>query len=86
VAVDAVRLTRRIMAQDALARYHPQEFKPGPNYQTDTELAQGAGDVASTIFHPVGTARMGADDRSVVDPELRVRGVEGLRGDMREFG
>ena len=79
VAVDAIRLTRRIMAQDPLARYQPEEFKPGPDYQSDTELAQGAGDVASTIFHPVGTARMGSDPGSVVDPDLRVRGVQGLR-------
>ncbi|MDD7973184.1 GMC family oxidoreductase [Roseinatronobacter alkalisoli] len=79
VAARAIRLTRRIMEQAPLARYHPQEFRPGPDYQTDAELARGAGDIASTIFHPTGTARMGSDDRAVLDPRLRVRGIGGLR-------
>ena len=78
-AARAIRLTRKIMAQSPMAKYAPEEFKPGPWFQTDLELAQGAGEIASTIFHPVGTARMGADEASVVDPELRVRGVDGLR-------
>ena len=78
-AARAIRLTRRIMAQQPLAKYRPEEFKPGPDYQTDEELAHAAGLVGSTIFHPVGTARMGADEGAVVDPRLRVRGVEGLR-------
>ena len=78
-AARAIRLTRRIMAQSPLAKFQPEEFKPGPSFATDEELAVGAGQVASTIFHPVGTARMGTDDLSVVDPELRVRGVDGLR-------
>ena len=78
-AARAIRLTRKIMAQSPMAKYAPEEFKPGPSFQTDLELAQGAGEIASTIFHPVGTARMGADEASVVDPELRVRGVDGLR-------
>lgn len=76
---DAIRQTRQIMAQDALKPYTPEEFKPGPQYQTDAELAEGAGNIASTIFHPVGTARMGTDARAVVDPALRVRGIDGLR-------
>ena len=59
VAADSVRLTRRIVAQPALAKYKPDEFKPGPGYMTDDELARGAGDIASTIFHPVGTCKMG---------------------------
>jgi len=79
VAAKAIRLTRDIMGQSPLAQYQPQEFKPGPQYQTDQELIQGAGEIASTIFHPVGTARMGTDQNAVVDPELRVRGVQGLR-------
>ncbi|SFC69646.1 GMC family oxidoreductase [Tropicimonas isoalkanivorans] len=79
VAARAIRLTRRIMEQAPMAQYDPEEFKPGPQYQTDAELALGAGRIASTIFHPVGTARMGTDPEAVVDAELRVRGLEGLR-------
>jgi choline dehydrogenase len=81
VAADSLRVTRRIVAQPALAKYQPEEFKPGVQFQTDEELARLAGDIASTIFHPVGTTRMGrADDpMAVVDSHLRVRGVAGLR-------
>ena len=81
VAADSLRVTRRIVAQPALAKYRPEEFKPGVRYQSDEELARLAGDIASTIFHPVGTTRMGrADDpMAVVDSQLRVRGVAGLR-------
>jgi len=81
VAADSLRVTRRIVAQPALSKYRPEEFKPGPQYQSDEELARLAGDIASTIFHPVGTTRMGrADDpMAVVDSRLRVRGVAGLR-------
>lgn len=81
VAADSLRVTRRIVAQPALAKYRPEEFKPGPQYQSDEELARLAGDIASTIFHPVGTTKMGrADDpMAVVDSHLRVRGVAGLR-------
>lgn len=79
VAARAIRLTRQIMAQAPLARYRPEEFRPGPELQTDAELAKGAGDIASTIFHPVGTARMGTDPHAVVDARLRVNGVDGLR-------
>ncbi len=81
VAADSLRVTRRIVAQPALSKYQPEEFKPGPQYQSDEELARMAGDIASTIFHPVGTTQMGrADDASaVVDSHLRVRGVAGLR-------
>jgi choline dehydrogenase len=79
VAADSIRLTRRIVAQAPLAGFHPEEFKPGLQIESDAELASAAGDIATTIFHPVGTARMGADEGSVVDPELRVRGVMGLR-------
>ncbi len=79
VAADAIRLTRRIARQPALARYKAEEFKPGPAIASDEELAKAAGDIATTIFHPVGTARMGVDGNAVVDPRLRVRGLEGLR-------
>ena len=74
VAADSLRLTRRIVAQPALARYRPEEFKPGPQYQSDEELARLAGDIATTIFHPVGTTRMGRaeDPMAVVDSQLRL--------------
>ena len=81
VAADSLRVTRRIVAQPALAQYQPQEHKPGVQFQSDEELARLAGDIASTIFHPVGTTKMGhADDPlAVVDSHLRVLGVAGLR-------
>jgi choline dehydrogenase len=81
VAAESLRVVRQIAAMPALARYQPQEDRPGLQYQSDDELARRAGDIATTIFHPVGTARMGrADDpEAVTDPELRVRGVQGLR-------
>ncbi|WP_061937012.1 GMC family oxidoreductase [Aureimonas sp. AU22] len=79
VAADAIRLTRRIVAQAALKPYRPEEFKPGPAFQTEDELREAAGAIGTTIFHPVGTCRMGADPESVVDPRLRVRGVANLR-------
>jgi choline dehydrogenase len=69
------------MAQDAMKAFAPEEFKPGVQYQTDEELAKLAGDIASTIFHPVGTTRMGREDdpMAVVNARLQVRGVAGLR-------
>ncbi len=79
VAADAIRLTRNIVSQPALARYQPQEFRPGPETQSDEDLARAAGDIGTTIFHPVGTCRMGSDDAAVVDPELRLAGLDGLR-------
>jgi choline dehydrogenase len=79
VAADAIRLTRRIVSQPALAQYCPQEFRPGAEIDDDEALAKAAGDIGTTIFHPVGTCRMGADDGAVVDPRLRLRGLEGLR-------
>jgi choline dehydrogenase-like flavoprotein len=79
VAVAAIRLTRRIVAADALKPYEPREFKPGPELASDAELARAAGDIGTTIFHPVGTCKMGLDSLAVVDPRLRVRGVRGLR-------
>ena len=79
VAADAIKLTRRIVGQPAMQRYQPEEFRPGPEVKTDEELAIAAGDIGTTIFHPVGTCRMGSDDGAVVDPRLRVNGVQGLR-------
>lgn len=81
VAADSLRVTRRIASQPALARYHPVEFKPGAQYETDEQLARLAGDIGTTIFHPVGTAAMGraSDPKSVVDSHLRVHGIKGLR-------
>lgn len=79
VAIDAIRLTRRIAAAPALARYRPEEVKPGPALQSDEELIQAAGDIGTTIFHPVGTCKMGQDDMAVVDARLRVYGVQGVR-------
>jgi len=81
VAANAIRLTRRIVGMPALAPYAPEEFKPGLDCQTEEELQRAAGEIGTTIFHPVGTARMGpdSDSLSVVDSRLRVRGVSGLR-------
>ncbi len=79
VAVEGLRFTRRIMAAAALKPFNPVELKPGPRVQTEPELQQAAGDLGTTIFHPVGTCRMGQDDQAVVNDRLCVRGVEGLR-------
>ena len=81
VAADSLRVTRRIVAQPALARYQPEEFKPGVQFQTDEELTRLAGDIATTIFHPVGTTKMGqdSDPMAVLDSRMRVRGIRGLR-------
>jgi choline dehydrogenase len=81
VAADSLRVTRNIMSQAAMAPFEPEEFKPGAQYQSDEELARLAGDIASTIFHPVGTTRMGRenDPMAVVNSRLQVRGIRGLR-------
>ncbi|BFO56804.1 MULTISPECIES: GMC family oxidoreductase [Comamonadaceae] len=81
VAADSLRVTRRIAAQPAMAPYKPVEYKPGPQYETDEQLARLAGDIGTTIFHPVGTTAMGPaqDPLSVVDSHLRVHGVRNLR-------
>jgi len=81
VAADSLSLTRRIVRAPALQRYAPEEFMPGPQFRTDEELAFAAGNIGTTIFHPVGTCKMGRDDdpMAVVDSDLRVRGVAGLR-------
>jgi choline dehydrogenase-like flavoprotein len=82
VAADAIRCTRRIMAQSAVRAFAPEEFLPGPKVGDDTEsLAAAAGDIGTTIFHPVGTAKMGlaADSQAVVDARLKVHGIDRLR-------
>lgn len=82
VAADAIRVTRRLMKQQALAAYHPEEYLPGPSVGDDAaSLAKAAGDIGTTIFHPVGTAKMGtaSDPMAVVDERLRFYGIAGLR-------
>lgn len=81
VAADAMRLTRRIAEAPALQRYAPEEIKPDRQFESDEALSKTAGDIGTTIFHPVGTCRMGRSDdpMAVVDSELRVNGVAGLR-------
>lgn len=81
VAAESLRLTRKIVEQAALAPFAPEEYKPGKQYQTDEELVKAAGDIGTTIFHPVGTCKMGrADDpMAVLDSQLRVRGIHHLR-------
>ena len=74
-----MRYTRRIMAANALVRFEPEEFRPGPDAQTDDELVRAAGRLGTTIFHPVGTCKMGRDHMAVVDDRLCVRGVTSLR-------
>ena len=79
VAADSIRVTRRIVSMPALQRYRPEEFRPGSEIDGDEALATAAGDVATTIFHPVSTCKMGSDASAVVDARLKVRGLEGLR-------
>ncbi|WP_431495187.1 GMC family oxidoreductase [Pseudomonas brassicacearum] len=79
VAADAIRLTRRIVAAPALSAFKPVEYLPGPSLQTEEELHQAAARIGTTIFHPVGTCRMGQDRDAVVDAQLRVHGIKGLR-------
>jgi choline dehydrogenase len=79
VAAAAIQLTRRICAAPALRRYAPEEFMPGPRYQSEEELMRAAGDIGTTIFHPVGTCKMGSDPMAVVDARLRVHGLASLR-------
>ena len=79
VAVDGMRFTRRIMSSKALAKYEPEEFRPGMAVQTEKELEKAAGELGTTIFHPVGTCKMGSDPMAVVDDRLRVLGVDRLR-------
>lgn len=79
VAADAIRLTRRIVAAPALRVFKPTEYLPGPDLQTEEQLHQAAARIGTTIFHPVGTCRMGQDRDAVVDEQLQVHGIPGLR-------
>ncbi|AVO56209.1 choline dehydrogenase [Ectopseudomonas mendocina] len=79
VAADAIRLTRRIVAAPALASYRPEEYKPGSEYRNEEDLQRAAGEIGTTIFHPVGTCAMGQGREAVVDARLRVHGIGGLR-------
>ncbi len=80
VAVEAIKLVRKIVTgSKAFAPYRPEEFKPGAQITSDADLARAAGDIGTTIFHPVGTCRMGDDPMAVVDTRLRLRGLQGLR-------
>ncbi|KTT17428.1 GMC family oxidoreductase N-terminal domain-containing protein [Pseudomonas putida] len=79
VAADAIRLTRRIVQAPALAAFAPKEYLPGPALQTEEQLHEAAGKIGTTIFHPVGTCRMGNGPMDVVDDQLRVHGIPGLR-------
>jgi choline dehydrogenase len=79
IAAQSVMHARRLMATKRMSEFRPEEFKPGTPLSTTEELARAAGDIATTIFHPVGTAKMGTDAQSVVDPQLRVHGIERLR-------
>ena len=79
LAARSIRHARSLMETRAITRFRPQEMLPGKEYQSDDELIRRAGDIATTIFHPVGTCRMGDDPMAVVDARLRVRGLDGLR-------
>lgn len=79
VAIDSVKLTRRIVSQPGFAKYNPTELRPGPNVQTDEEILAAIGKIATTIFHPAGTAAMGTGPNAVVDARLRVHGIRHLR-------
>ena len=81
VAVAGLKFTREIMAAPALAAFNPRELKPGPQITSEEDLQRAAGDLGTTIFHPVGTCKMGPahDTTAVVDDQLRVHGVRGLR-------
>ncbi len=79
VAAASIRLARQIIGQQAMAKYAPEEMKPGFVGDSDADLAKAAGDIGTTIFHPSGTVRMGADEAAPLDPQLRLRGIGGLR-------
>jgi choline dehydrogenase len=78
VAVDSIKHARRLMQTERLRAFAPQEIKPGAHINSEGDLVRAAGDIATTIFHPVSTVRMGADQNAPLDPELRLRGISGL--------
>lgn len=79
IAIAGLKFTRKIMAAPALAKFQPKEWKPGATLLSDDELSQAAGDLGTTIFHPVGSCKMGSDDMAVVNDRLQVHGIDGLR-------
>jgi choline dehydrogenase len=81
IAAQSLSLTRKIIAAPAMVKFQPEEMKPGASYRTEEELVKAAGEIGTTIFHPVGTCKMGRidDTMAVVDSQLRVKGVAGLR-------
>lgn len=79
VAANAIRLVRNIMSQQAMAHYHPEEYLPGVDIQDQDDLEVAAGDIGTTIFHPVGTCKMGIDEQAVVNPQLQVHGLQSIR-------
>ncbi|KQZ13989.1 choline dehydrogenase [Mesorhizobium sp. Root554] len=79
IAATSITIARNLMRTRRMQAFKPEEFKPGIEIQKPEDLAKAAGDIATTIFHPVGTAKMGTDDMAVVDPQLRVYGIDGLR-------
>lgn len=79
MALDGLKFTRRIMAAEALKPFAPEELKPGLDITSDEDLMRAAGDLGTTIFHPVGTCKMGSDPLAVVNDRLQVHGIGGLR-------
>ena len=81
VAIESIQTTRKIINQSAFKTFDPEEYKPGAHLTSNDDLVHAAGDIGTTIFHPVGTCKMGSvdDENAVLDSELRVRGVQGLR-------
>ena len=79
IAVDSIKLARKIMLQKSMKKYSPSEYAPGEKFQSDEELEKVAGEIGTTIFHPVGTCSMGIHKDSVTDPNLKVNGINKLR-------
>lgn len=79
IAIKSIKITRNIVGQNAFSKFNPEEYKPGKNISIDSELDKASSEIGTTIFHPIGTAKMGNDSESVVDIELRLRGITGLR-------
>ena len=79
MAVSGLKFTRKIMSANALKRFNPKEVLPGKGVQSDAELLNAARNLGTTIFHPVGTCKMGSDSLSVVNDRLQVHGIENLR-------